>query len=135
MTGSLQMEAVVGFSFCHRHQFQHLYTLTCNWAEIGANMSERCRNLMIIKVITRPGCLIRRVLFPTLILWRIIRPGHCCLEESTPNLCLHSSEKNPPCPNENLKLPPNSSFCWEAFLNATVLLSTTKMWEQKFSGH
>ena len=52
-------------SFCYWGQFQHLYTLACNWAEIGANMSERCRNLMIIKVITRPACLIRRVLFPT----------------------------------------------------------------------
>ena len=72
-------------------QFQHLYTLACNWAEIGANMSERCRNLMIIKVITRLACLIRRVLFPTLILWWIISPGHCLGTDPQP--CVYIPRK------------------------------------------
>ena len=100
------------------HQFQHLYTLACNWAEIGANMSERCRNLMIIKVITRLACLIRRVLLPALILWWIIRPGHCL--GTDPQTCVYILRKNPLCPKDNFKLPPNSPFGWEAFFNATV---------------
>ena len=82
------------------HQFQHLYTLACNWAEIGANMSERCRNLMIIKVITRLACLIRRVLLPALILWWIIRPGHCL--GTDPQTCVYILRKNPLCPKKTI---------------------------------
>ena len=93
-------------SFCYWGQFQHLYTLACNWVEIGANMSERCRNLMIIKVITRLACLIRRVLFPTLILWWIIRPGHCLGTDPQPCVYILLSKNPSQCQKEMSKLPP-----------------------------
>ena len=98
-------------SFCYWGQFQHLYTLACNWVEIGANMSERCRNLMIIKVITRLACLIRRVLFPTLILWWIIRPGHCLGTDPQPCVYILLSKNPFKCQKEMSKLHPMSR-CW-----------------------